>query len=433
MAVGIMDHVVYDTPVAVVDVETTGLSPGLDRVIELAVVRYEPEKKPELVLDTLVNPNRPVAATEIHGISDEDVEDAPYFSDVIGDLLRAVSGCVVSAYNVYFDIKFLNYELHSAGIDLVPPHFCLMYMRPMLGLGKRCPLGDACQCHGISVDMDHVASADAWVSAELMKIYLEEMKALEIATYRDLARLHSYKFMESFKNNVIYPSIAEKHSRCNSLKSRTVTIQSSAEDKHPIKVRDDGQKRPDTGHALGEYWEALKSAVSDLMITDEEIKQLRRRKQKLGLADEQVRMLHARLFSGVISDFIGDMRLDEKECKALNKVHSCLCQLGWAPGQPLGRHHRFPKKKSHAFAKKKMSPTSMEGKTVVITGKLDSLSRKEVKIAIEHTGGRTASSVSRNTDIVVVGKSAGAKADKATEYGIEQIDEEELLRRLWSK
>ena len=68
------------------DIETTGLYPGGDRIVELAVVRIEPNEAPRLVLDTLVNPKRRVAATEIHGITDADVADAPPFEEIAGNV-----------------------------------------------------------------------------------------------------------------------------------------------------------------------------------------------------------------------------------------------------------------------------------------------------------------------------------------------------------
>ena len=129
---GVGPLLIGDTPLAVIDFETTGLTPGVDRVVEVAVARLEPGCEPQLVLDTLVNPQRRVAATEIHGITDEDVSDAPSFAEVAGDLVEALAGCVVTAYNVYFDISFLSHELKSAGLNHVPPHMCLMYFRPRL-------------------------------------------------------------------------------------------------------------------------------------------------------------------------------------------------------------------------------------------------------------------------------------------------------------
>jgi DNA polymerase-3 subunit epsilon len=70
MASGIVDSRIQETPIAILDFETTGLTPGYDRVVEVCVMRCVPGQAPRIVLDTLVNPLRAVAATEIHGITD---------------------------------------------------------------------------------------------------------------------------------------------------------------------------------------------------------------------------------------------------------------------------------------------------------------------------------------------------------------------------
>src|SRR5690349_6135741 len=85
---------VAETSFAVIDFETTGLRAGVDRVVEISIVRVDPQESPKLVMDTLINPQRPMAATEIHGIRDEDVADS-------------LAGAMVAAYNVYFDFPFL--------------------------------------------------------------------------------------------------------------------------------------------------------------------------------------------------------------------------------------------------------------------------------------------------------------------------------------
>jgi len=75
----------------------------------------------------------------------------------------------------------------------------------------------------------------------------------------------------------------------------------------------------------------------------------------------------------------------------------------------------------------------LAGKTVVVTGTLESMSRQQAEQAIRQAGGRAASSVSAKTDFVVVGQSPGSKADKARQLGVERIDEQEFLRRLGRK
>ncbi len=100
MAIGISTRRIDATPVAVIDFETTGLTPGLDRVVEVSVVRIEPGEAPRLVFDTLVNPERPMAATHVHGITEADVAGAPRFDEIAGDFLAAMQGCMIAAYNV---------------------------------------------------------------------------------------------------------------------------------------------------------------------------------------------------------------------------------------------------------------------------------------------------------------------------------------------
>ena len=72
----------------------------------------------------------------------------------------------------------------------------------------------------------------------------------------------------------------------------------------------------------------------------------------------------------------------------------------------------------------------LSGMTVVITGTLSTLSRREAEALVEENGGKAAGSVSKNTSFVVVGESAGSKADKAQKLGIPMLSEAEFLKRI---
>ena len=70
------------------------------------------------------------------------------------------------------------------------------------------------------------------------------------------------------------------------------------------------------------------------------------------------------------------------------------------------------------------------GMSIVVTGTLPTLSRKEAEELIRQHGGTAASSVSKKTAFVVAGEAAGSKLTKAQSLGVEVIDEAELLRRV---
>ena len=84
-----------------------------------------------------------------------------------------------------------------------------------------------------------------------------------------------------------------------------------------------------------------------------------------------------------------------------------------------------------SFMKKaEVKDNFFKGKKIVFTGELEAFSRKEAQEKVENLGGKIISSVSRSTDVVVVGKNPGSKLQKAETLGIRVIDEKEFLRLL---
>lgn len=324
---GIFDRAVADTPMAILDFETTGLNAGIDRVVEVSVVRIEPGQQARIVLDTLVNPNRPMAATQIHGITEQDVADAPRFEDVAADFVSALSESVIAAYNAYFDMCFLERELRRLGLSFSPPHVCLMYMRPMLGLGRRCALEDACRAHSIEHAPAHATAADALAAACLWGAYKRAMAQNRIRSFGDLAALKRYKFVESFHRDPLPASAGRHLSSAGRLKPRTVRAT-------PVPPVPEGAIEPTVcrEHAFHVYWEALKAVLCDLEVTDEEIAYLSEKREELGLTTQELRGLHARAFADMILRCVEDRSLDDTECQSLRTLHDCLSRLGWAPG-----------------------------------------------------------------------------------------------------
>ena len=79
------------------------------------------------------------------------------------------------------------------------------------------------------------------------------------------------------------------------------------------------------------------------------------------------------------------------------------------------------------YKKSKIKKQKLAGKTFILTGELELLSREQAKEKIRELGGDVSSSVSKNTDFAVVGKNPGSKYDKARKLGVRIIEEKEFL------
>lgn len=106
-------------PLIVFDLETTGTSITQDRIVEISYIRVEPNGN-EFTHTMRINPGRhiPEEATQVHGITDEDVKDCPTFKDVAQDLANKFRGCDFAGYNSnHFDLPLLMEEMLRAGVN----------------------------------------------------------------------------------------------------------------------------------------------------------------------------------------------------------------------------------------------------------------------------------------------------------------------------
>lgn len=173
--------------IAVLDVETTGLRPGIDRVVEVGLARFECGNFVESV-GSFVNPGMPIPeeATAIHGITDEMVADAPSLDDVL--LNPAWPGLArnaqPAAYNATFDRVFIPPWFSTMDwywLDLIP--IVRHVDRYERGKGQH-KLAAACARHGVELGNAHRAVDDARAAGELFykladELYKRRGKAVE--------------------------------------------------------------------------------------------------------------------------------------------------------------------------------------------------------------------------------------------------------------
>lgn len=120
----------YSPPVAdsseatyvIVDVETTGLNPTEDAIVQISALRYFGR---EFIdgLNSYVDPHRsiPETATAIHGITDDKVKDSPTIDQIEEPFLKLVKDAIFVGHNVVFDLDFLNHAFHGAlnGVEYI--------------------------------------------------------------------------------------------------------------------------------------------------------------------------------------------------------------------------------------------------------------------------------------------------------------------------
>lgn len=107
-------------PIVFFDLETTGINIAADRIVEIAYLKVDLNGN-ETSKSMRINPEMPIPenVTAIHGISNEDVKDAPTFNEVARSLAKEIEGCDLAGYNsIRFDIPLLAEEFLRAGVDI---------------------------------------------------------------------------------------------------------------------------------------------------------------------------------------------------------------------------------------------------------------------------------------------------------------------------
>jgi len=307
-----------DLPLAVIDLETTGLSAQSGaRIVEIAIVRVEPGKAPRITLDTLVDPQGPVRCTDIHGISDDDVVGAPIFADIVSEAVGAMEGALVGAFNASFDMSFFRAEAAASsqaqGLRAPPPHVCLMWLRPLLKLGARCSLPVACEAHGVRPG-GHRAAGDALACALMWPDYVAAAEKGGIVTLADLAASGSHKYLATLQ----YPFYGPEDVRDAGGRPRA-----------NLKPRTLGDAAAFGG--LRSYWHALIDALLDGTLAAAELSALHDLQRSLHLSSDQIRSVHARVYAERLLGAAEDDLLTDREVASLASLRTELGTLGWAP------------------------------------------------------------------------------------------------------
>lgn len=170
-------------PLAFFDLETTGLSTSKDRIIEISIVKANPNGSTELKT-WLVNPDYPISeeSTSIHGYSNEDLADKPTFKMIAKDVSRFLDHCDLAGYNALkFDIPLLVEELIRADVEFDVKNRKLVDVQNIFMKMEPRTLAAASQFYlDKKLENAHSAEADTLATYEILKAQLSKYEQTEV-------------------------------------------------------------------------------------------------------------------------------------------------------------------------------------------------------------------------------------------------------------
>lgn len=415
--------------VAVVDLETTGVYPSVDRVVEVGVVLLDDGGRVEDEFCTLVDPGRDVGATSIHGILASDVRGAPTFTDVAPYLSALLSGRVVVAHNALFDLRFLGREFGRAGLPIgLSPALCTMRLAGFFDRSMR-SLASVCEALSIRLGSAHAALEDARATATALcrlRELLGDDALIDAALVVDFDVDGSYlgsggvwtgrwaDLVAGVRGNpgpFVEPCRAV--SRCGAAVARRERDGYLAT---LVSALPDLERTPPT---MAPYLAVLDQVLEDRLVSVSEAEQLITLAAELGCGPTHVHAAHRLYLDALATVALADDVLAKAEREDLDRV---AVLLGLRPDDVdtaltmvrSGARVSLPRRATALSA----------GNSIVFTGEM-SCPRSALEEAARAAGLQPMSAVSGKTDVLVCAdpESQSGKARKARALGVRVVSE----------
>ncbi len=361
------------TPLVVIDVETTGFS-NADRIVEISAITLSPETFETVEeYDTLVNPERDVSedVTEIHGLTAAILEAAPTFKEIASALARRLNASFLVAHNQSFDMRFLKNEFEriDAEFDAGIP-ICTYQLTGS-------DLTTACSELGITIENAHRALVDARATAEILRNVHQDA-----GTQRTMLEDHTV-------------------ARC-SVPSEDVVIRTLRRENTELRTNLARIAKSPWQDPLRDYRYALNLALDDGEISESEWQELELLGRTLGLSHSEVEAQHRILFERTQKAVMRDGYTSPAEEKMLLKMAT-----------NLGLDYEPPEREDASRA-------LFIGMTICFTGSGQGMLERSSMVQIaEEKGISVKGGVSRHVDLLVAAdvSSYSSKTKKAREIG----------------
>ncbi len=393
---------------AVVDLETTGFSPAHHhRVLEIAVVIVDDEGCSVHEWDTLINPQRDVGPTEVHGLTGADVYAAPTFSEVASEFAELLRGRVPVAHNLSFDAAFVAAEFDRAGYPVSIERtagLCTMRLaRHYLPTGSR-TLEACCDCIGCKTATAHAALQDARAAARLLNYYIRH----------DADFLNYWADAISEAQRIPWPTIPVAPERRLPRQSAAATAHG-----HFLGRLTSRLPRSEVHPEANSYLTLLDRVLLDRQISRHEEDELVAAAEMMSLSREEANQLHLLYIKALATIACEDGVVTAEEHNDLTAV---AVLLGLDEGEVESALRRAMSSEERVcrvgcFALK-------PGDAVVFTGEAPGIDRIDLEYQARSLGLRPTRTVSGKTTIVVAADpdSMSGKARKARDLGVPIVD-----------
>jgi DNA polymerase-3 subunit epsilon len=403
-------------PIAIIDVETTGLFPlRHDRVVELAAIVIDGEGRTVREFASLVNPGRDIGPSSIHGLTAEDVLHAPRFGDIAGLLVETLQGTVaIAGHNVRFDHQFLESEFSR--IDSPAPQCFTICTMELAGGGR---LTECCCDYGILLDGEaHHALADARATARLLSILLPDQPRI----VQKLSRLMPIQWP-------MIPSTGKQPlTRDESRRRQTeppTFLQRLLGRMHT------GTEPVATDGALMAYVALLDRVLEDRHVDETEADALVEMAAKWGLSREQINFAHREYVNHLAIAALVDGVVTDAERRDLKLVARLLGQEKQDLDQIIQEAAAKVARTPLGTPATPTTEASLTGKRVCFTGELqcryngELIPRELAEELATKAGLIVMDSVTKKLDLLVLADphSQSGKAKKARQYGIRIMHE----------
>lgn len=416
---------------SLIDLETTGLFKN-DRIVEISIRKVDFQGNEIEHLNTLVNPERDVGPQSIHKISALDVQNAPVFSELVGNILSIIDNSVLVGHNINgFDIKFLSREFEKAGLNFI---------------------------YNEENTLDSLRFAkELKYPLKLEKLYKSIVKGSSIkkinfhnASEDTKALLNIFK-TNDFKNWVLrqqvtpifFEDIPEKS---KSLATRGEGLESVSSFIESIKYSEKIIDLEFDEFNLNQYSIALQSYIEDKEVSDEEILKIQEFVSEFNISIDEARQIHKHILDTYTDIALLDSKITDEEMYKLRQISKLLGIENYLEESIENSSNNNIKNKLldktiSVLPLKRESNfyiENLKGKLVCFTGDILVVSSGQeydkdgLTSVSKNKGINISSTLNKKVDILVAQDvfSQSSKIQKAKNYGIRILDSNDFARKI---